>query len=444
MKADFLKYLPLFLMHRLEKSHGLRLIVSNTGWMIADKIVRMGVGLYVGIWIARYLGPEKFGSLSYAQAFVALFSSLSALGLDGIVVRNIVRNPGERDEIMGSAFLLRLMAGATAIVIVIGAIIFSRPDDPATCQLVAVISLGMIFQAFDTIDYLFQSQILSKYSIWPKNAAFLFASAIKLYFVVKGAPLIAFAWVGVVESVVGSCGLLITYRFSGNLLSSWSSSRLRMKSLLADSWPLIFSGIVIMIYMRIDQIMLGNMSGKKEVGIYAVAVGLAEAWYFVPGTIVTSVFPHIVKASAENNEIFNGRLQQLYNLMALLGFLVALPATFLAGWVVETLYGTAYAKAGPMLAVLVWAGIFVNLGIARSTFLTAMNWTRLHFITVAMGCFVNVVLNCLLIPRYGGMGAVIASCVAYWFAAHGVCFLYRPLFRTGIMMTKALLYPKVW
>jgi O-antigen/teichoic acid export membrane protein len=151
-----------------------------------------------------------------------------------------------------------------------------------------------------------------------------------------------------------------------------------------------------------------------------------------------------VEAKAVSEELFYDRLQKFYNMMAFIGYAVALPVTFLAGWVVELLFGHAYGKAGAMLAVLIWAGLFVNLGVARSSFLMSMNWTKVHFMTVFMGCLVNVALNYILIPRYGGMGAVIASCIAYWVAAHGSCYLYKPLFRTGNMLTRALFFPKIW
>jgi O-antigen/teichoic acid export membrane protein len=217
-----------------------------------------------------------------------------------------------------------------------------------------------------------------------------------------------------------------------------------MGSMLSDSWPLIFSSIVIMIYMRIDQIMIGDMIGNEEVGIYSSAVRLAEAWYFIPGTIVASVFPSIVKAKETSEDLFYSRFKNNFIFIAFLGYLVAIPTTFIAPWLITSLYGSAYAKAGPMLSLLIWAGLFVNLGIARSSFLTAMNWTRVHFMTVFLGCVINIALNLALIPRYGGMGAVIASCVAYWFAVHGACIVYKPLHETGHMLTKAMAYPKVW
>jgi O-antigen/teichoic acid export membrane protein len=199
-----------------------------------------------------------------------------------------------------------------------------------------------------------------------------------------------------------------------------------------------------MIYMRIDQVMIGEMVGDKEVGIYSVAVQLVEAWYFLPGIIVSSVFPSIVEAKSMGDAVFYERLQKLYNFLALMAYAVAIPVTFLAGWIIELLFGPLYGKAGPMLSLLIWSFLFTNLGVARSTFLTAMNWTKIHLMTVSLGCIINVGLNYLLIPRYGGMGAVIASCVAYWFAMHGACFIYKPLHKTGRMLTKAMICPRPW
>ncbi len=130
--------------------------------------------------------------------------------------------------------------------------------------------------------------------------------------------------------------------------------------------------------------------------------------------------------------------------MAFAGYAVAIPFTFLSGWVVELLFGAAYAKAGPLLSVMIWAGLFMNLVTAKNIYLISRNWNRLHLVSMSLGCVINVLLNYVLIPVYGAMGAVIASCIAYWFAAHGTCFLFKPLHKTGYMITKALVFPRVW
>jgi O-antigen/teichoic acid export membrane protein len=438
------KFLPRVVRKKIENRHNLQKIIDNVGWLFADKLLRLGGGLLVGVWVARYLGPDQFGLFSYSLAFSAMFTTIAALGLDGIVVRNIVRDPSCRDEVLGTVFVLKVAGGVVAIGLTLGSIFLLRPHDTVAHLLVGVIAVGTVFQAFDVIDFWFQSQILSRYTIYAKNSAFLVITVVKILLILMNAPLVSFAYAGLAEIILGAVGLMLVYRINGYSMKKWRGGRGLAGKLLHDSWPLIFSGIVIMIYMRIDQVMLGDMVGNEEVGIYSAAVRLAEAWYFIPGAIVASVFPSIVEAKTISDDLFYGRLQKLYNLMTLLGYIVALPVTFLASWLIKFLYGTAYIKAGPMLALLIWAGLFVNLGIARSSFLTTMNWTRVHFMTVFLGCIVNVALNFVLIPRYGGMGAVIASCVAYWFAVHGACFVYKPLYKTGRMLTKAMAYPKVW
>jgi O-antigen/teichoic acid export membrane protein len=302
----------------------------------------------------------------------------------------------------------------------------------------------MIFNAFDTLDFWFQSQVQSKYTVYAKNSAFLIVSVVKVFLILGNAPLVAFAYAGFVEIAIGSVGIVATYRLSGHRMGSLQSNVPRAIGMLKDAWPLILSGVAIMIYMRIDQVMIGEMVGDKEVGIYSVAVQLVEAWYFLPGIIVSSVFPSIVEAKSMGDAVFYERLQKLYNFLALMAYAVAIPVTFLAGWIIELLFGPPYGKAGPMLSLLIWSVLFTNLGVARSTFLTAMNWTKIHLMTVSLGCIINVGLNYLLIPRYGGMGAVVASCIAYWFAMHGACFVYKPMHKTGHMLTKAMIYPRVW
>jgi O-antigen/teichoic acid export membrane protein len=339
---------------------------------------------------------------------------------------------------------LKVIGGAVAFIAAAGTIFVLRPADTLSHRMVGIIAVGAVFQAFNVIEYWFHSQVQAKYAVLAKNIAFSICSVVKIVLILVAAPLIAFAWVALLEIVAGSAGLIVAYRSRGNRLGNWSGSLNRAGELLKDSWPLMLSGMVIMVYLRVDQVMLGEMAGSEELGIYSVAVRLAEVWFFIPTIIYWSVFPSIVEAKGTSDELFYERLQKLYNLMALTAYAVALPVALMAQWLVPLLFGEAYARGGLMLAVLIWTNIFMSLEMARTSFLNAMNWTRIHLVTVSLGCVLNIVLNYFLIPIYGGMGAVIASLIGYWFAAHGSCFLFKPLFRTGFMLTKALVYPKIW
>lgn len=444
MNETWIRYLPAFIRRKVEGRHAMQQAMGNTGWLFADNILRMGVGFLVSIWVTRYLGPELYGALSYATAFVVIFSSIAMVGLEGIVLRNLVRDPSRRDEILGSAFVLKLIGGVVAFALTLAAISLLRPVDGSTRLLVGITALGTLFQALGTVDFWFQSQLQSRYSACARSAACIIVCTVKVTLILVNAPLVAFACAGAAEILLGLAGMTVLYRLNGHRMKDWRANRAMAAELLRDSWPLLLSDVVMFVYLKIDKIMIGEMVGNRELGIFAVAAMIAEALYVIPLAIYPSVFPGIVEAMGQTEELFDARMQQFYNLMALLGYLVALPVTLLAGWLVPLMFGEAYGKAAALLAGLVWAGLFFNLMVARSQFLTAMNWTRLHFITDFLGCVFNVGLNLFLIPRYGGMGAVVASIISYWFVAHGSCFVFKPLFKTGTMMTKAMLYPKIW
>lgn len=440
----WLRWLPAFCRKRLENRDYLLNVIDNTGWQFADNLVRVTIGLLLGIWIARYLGPVQFGLLSFAMAFVVLFSPLAALGLDDIVVRNLVRDPATHEETLGTAFILKLLGGAVSIIAAVSVIFILRPDDDLSQGLVMIISAGGIFQAFNVIEFWFNSQVQAKYIVIARSSAFFLCALIKLGLLLGAAPLHAFAWVAAFELLAGALTLIAVYQRQGLELRRWVFRPAMAKNLLRDSWPLILSCIVISIYLRIDQVMLGEMLGDEAVGVYSVAVRLTEAWLFIPTAVYWSVLPSLVEAKESGDEIFYQRLQTYYNLMALTAYSIAIPMTFFAKGLVVTLFGAAYESAGLMLAVMIWANLFTFLELARSAFFNVMNWNRIYFVTLALGALLNLALNWLLIPRYGGLGAAIATCLSYWFAAHGSCFFYRPLHKTAMMLTRAMIYPRFW
>jgi O-antigen/teichoic acid export membrane protein len=444
LNASWTKYLPKPLRERLHGRQQLQNAIGNSGWLMFEKILRMAIGLFINVWIARYLGPNDFGLLSYALAFAGLFVPLVTLGLDEIVVRNIVRDPACRDKTLGTAFIIKLVGSAAAFIAATTAAILLRPSDTLSHWLVGIIAAGSLFQSLNIIDIWFNSQVQTKYAVNARNAAFAICTAMRIALILTKAPLTAFAVVITIETAIASAGLVIAYRLRGESFRKWHATLATAKNLLKDSLPLLLSFVSVGIYQRIDQVMLQEMSGSSEVGIYAVAVRLSEVWAFIPNAIFWSVYPSIVKAKQVSDELFHDRLQKFYNLVVLLSYVVAVPMTFCSQWLVDTLFGAAYTRAGIMTAWLIWAHVFISLEIAKSAFLAAMNWYTIYFISVFSGCILNILMCYFLIPRYGGMGAVAASIVAYWFVAHGSCFLFRHTFKTGHMISKSLLFPRCW
>ena len=416
---------------------GFKRYFVNTSWLMGHRVLSLVVALFVGVYVARYLGPERFGLLSYAGSFVGLFTALATLGLDGIVVRELVKTPERRDELLGTAFWLKVGGAIIVCVCIATAIPFSH-NDTQTNIMIAIIAFAVIFQAFNVIDFNFQAAVKSRYVVYAQLISLVVSSITKLVFVRISAPLVWFACVFLLDAVVLSVGLIAVYLQTTDKMWYWKWRWHTAKELLKDSWPLILSGMAISIYMKIDQVMIKEMLDAGSVGNYAAAVRLSEAWYFIPMAITSSVFPAIINAKKQSKELYYQRLQKLYDLMVWLAVAIALPITFLAPWVIRVLYGDAFLQASGVLSIHIWAGVFVFLGVASGKWLLTENLQIFSTINTSIGAMVNIVLNYILIKKMGINGAAISTLISYFIAAY-LCLSFFDKTRINfINLTKSL------
>ncbi len=267
---------------QLKNHQGFMKYFKNTSWLFGEKILRMVVGLFVGISVARYLGPEQFGLFSYAQSFVGLFTAIAGLGLDGIIVRELVKDPSKQAVLLGTAFRLKLI-GALLVLIALAAAVKLSHQDSLTTLLIFIIASATIFQSFNIIDFFFQAKVLSKYVVYANIISLLISSLVKISLILSNAPLVTFAVVILFDSLILMLGFVYFFQRHSKLnIKALTFKKEVALSLLKDSWPLILSGLVISIYMKVDQIMIKEMLNAEAVGQYAAAVRLSEAWYFIP------------------------------------------------------------------------------------------------------------------------------------------------------------------
>ena len=425
----------------LLKHKGFIKYFKNTSWVLIEKIIRFTVGLFVGVWVARYLGPERFGLLSYAQSFVGLFTIIASLGLNGIVVRELVKNNNLNDEIIGTAFWLKLIAAFGVLLLLAIAINFTS-NDTYTNILIFIIASATIFQSFNVVDFYFQSKVMSKFVVYANIISLFLSSIVKITLILNEAPLLAFAWVILFDSFILACGFIYFY-IKKNLKFKIKNLKLKIKtatSLLKDSWPLILSGIAISIYMKIDQVMIKEMMNAEAVGQYAAAVRLSEVWYFIPMVITASLFPAIINAKKKNENLYYLRLQRLYDFMAFMGIAIAVTMTFLSTWITELLYGAQYNQAGSVLVIHIWAGVFVFLGVASAKWFIIENLQMLTLQKTFYGMITNIILNFILIPKYGIQGAAFATLVSQATSAYVTDFFYIKTRKVFYMKSKSIFF----
>ena len=399
------------------RSPGFKRYFANTSWLIGQRVLSMIVALFVGIYVARYLGPEQFGLLNYAISFVGLFTALATLGLDSIVIRELVKSPECKNKLLGTTFWLKAGGAILMWAGIACAIPFSH-SDTQTNLLILVIAFAAIFQAFNVIDFNYQAAVKSRYVVYVQMVSLAVSSITKLIFIWISAPLIWFACVFLIDAVVRAVGLATMYLINKEKMWQWQWQWQTAKRLLKDSWPLLLSGMVISIYMKIDQVMIKEMLGVEQVGFYAAAVRLSEAWYFIPMLITSSLFPAIINAKKQSEERYYQRLQKLYNLMVWMAVGIALPTTFLAPWVITFLYGEVFLPSAMVLSIHIWAGVFVFLGVASGKWYICENMQKGLFYRTAGGAICNVILNVIMIPKYGISGAAISTFISQSVAAY--------------------------
>ncbi|MEG3837414.1 MULTISPECIES: flippase [unclassified Microcoleus] len=405
----------------------LRQVLSNIAWLFTDQILQMGLGLFVGLWVARYLGPTQFGLLNYAIAFVSLFSSVATMGLGTLVVRNIARDPECKNETLGTAFGLQFTGGCITLLLTVTVIALLKPNDTLTRWLVGIIAAGTIFNAFEAINFWFQSQIQSKYTVLAKNSVCFLVAAVRIGLVTIKAPLLAFAWVRLTEVALVGIAYVYFYQLTGNKIKDWHFSWERCKELLSESWPIILSGLAVYVYSKTDQIMLGAMNKNAELGYYAAAVKISEICDFLPMIISGSIFPKLANLRNTNYEEYLNKFQIYSDIMIFLWLGVAIPISLLSPWIVHLLYGENYAKSAAVLSIYVWAQFGSNFGVARSTYLNIEGQLRYGLYLTVVGSIFNVGLNFFLIPKYGAFGATAATLITYFYVIILVNFLIKEL-----------------
>ena len=435
---------PVSFLARVVRQPGRRRIAANTAWLFIDKAVCVVVGLSVGVWVARYLKPTSFGLLNYALAVVHFFVPITGLGLKNIVVRNLVRAPETRDEVIGTTLVLRL--GVSLCVVLGLGISFAcglGPGNGMVRWLIVIVSGQLVFNALgEPVGFWFESQLQSKYTVWARDVSVVLAGLLKVGLILVGASLLAFAVATTLQTLVFAVALIVFWRLVGNRFFGLRGSIKCAKRMLSDSWPLIFSALAVVTYMRIDQVMLGHLAGAEALGTYSVAVRLSELWYFIPMAIAQSLFPAIVRSrEIHSEEGYHHRIQAFFDLMSAVAYVIVVPLSLIAVPLVSVLFGAEYAEAGPVLRVHIWAFVFVSLGAARSRWLTTEGIIRFQLFSTLLGAGINVVLNIFLIPRYVGLGAAWATLISYGLAAYISSVCYGPVRSVFKKLTLALLVP---
>lgn len=378
---------------------------------MAEKLLRLGCALIISIAIARALGPAQFGALQYALSFVGIFGMMISLGLDPVILRGLIIRPADAGALLGTAMTMRFFAACCGVIaMLVSSHLMGHP--PLVTLMITILGATLLLHSPQIIEQYFQAHTAASTASIIYIIAALSGAAWVAYGVFSKAPIIYFSMQLVVEATLISTGLLLAiHRCNTSQLKIYFDRKLLLP-LVDECWPLTLSLLMIGVYSNIDKILVRQLLGDESIGVYAAAVKLSEAWYFIPMVIVNSLFPAIVRARESSPERYRQRLQDLYDFMAWLGIAIALPVSLTADWIVTSLYGESYQSAGSILRWHIWATVLVFLGVASGRWLILEGYTKAYMWRTFAGVVANIALILLLVPKAGALGAAWATIIS--------------------------------
>ena len=395
----------------MEKNITLKNIFENSMWQIGEKIITMIFSVFVTSIVARYLGTEDYGFVNYIISIVMLFTTFSTLGMEKITIKDIIEREESEERILGTSFYIRLIGGIV-LIFISQITIYILDEKNMLAQLLGLLmGLCMIFRAYEVIEYYLQSQMKLKTISIIRFCSTFFVAILRILVVIFDWGIVGFTATYLFDAIIVAVLLKIWYKKRKKLKFKFSLEY--AKRILSKCWYVAISGLMVTLYMRIDQVMLGSMlDNKTENGIYSAAVRIAEIWYFVPTAIISAFQPAIVMKKKHSEEQYEKTMQRLYDIVAIVGIAFGILITLFGDIAVQILYGDEYKGATSILKISVWAGLFATLGTARSVWLVNENLQKYSLIYTSVGCVTNIVLNYFLIPKIGAKGAAIATLIA--------------------------------
>lgn len=395
--------------------------IHNTGWILFAQIYQMLLSIVIGVISARYLGPSNYGTINYAASYISFFTIACALGLEGIVVKEMVENRDNEGVVLGSSIVMRLAAGFLSMFAVCVIVTVLNTGDHLLQLVTFFQSLALLFNAFHIIDFWYQSLLRSKISSIIKCVSYTGMSGYRVWLLVTGKSVEWFAFATSLDALLIAILFLFCYKRDGIHRLAFSLNM--SKHLISLSYHLIISSLMAVIYNQMDRLMIGKMIDQTHVGYYAAASTICHMWLFIPQALANSARPLIMGLKAKNNELYIRRIKQLNCITFWLGVAFAITVTLLSHFIIDILYGSDYLEAKGPLLLMIWSTVFASLSYTRSIWMISENKQKYTKQILICGVVVNLVLNYICIPAIGMNGAAAATLVT-----EAICCLIAPLF----------------
>lgn len=413
-------------------------VLKNISWLIGARIIQMIFSFIVGILTARYLGPNNYGLINYGAVYTGIFSSVCSLGLNSIVVKELIDKKDSQGETLGTIIVLKFIASSLSVIAIYSLSSIIDANSSLTRDVVLLCSFGLIFQSFTIFEFWFQSRLESKMTALATMIAYIIVSVYRVYLLINGYEV---RWFAVATSIDYLCIALILYliyKHSGGPQLKFSFDR--AKSMIQISYHFILSSLMVSIYGNTDKFMIQHiLKDGSEVGYYSTAVSICSMWTFVLQAIIDSFTPTIMEMHKTDYQKYKKRNIQLYAIIFYISLFVSLFIMLFANFGISFLYGNSYLGAVAPLRIVTWYTAFSYLGVARNAWIVCENKQKYLKYLYISAALLNIVLNFFLIPLLGSSGAALASLITQIFTSIILPFFIKEIRENAMMIVYAIL-----
>lgn len=399
-------------------------IVRNVFWAVVGKVVTLLSTLFVGILVARYLGPEQYGLMNYIISIVGLYTVFSTFGTTEIIIRELSKKDLPATIILGTSFVVRL-ALAILTLLAIGLYLFFSDESVEVSGMILIYSSSIIFTCFDVIRHYFTSIIQNEYVVKSEIVRTIIGAGIKVILLLLKAPLIAFVAALAVDFVLLSSAYVLAYNNKVGRIRDWQFDKHFVRTLLSTSFPLVISSAAAIIYGRIDQVMISKMIDNESLGYFSTAVSFIGILTFIPGIMIQTVVPLLVKYRKENVQRYEMESQRIMNIATWSTMILCIILSSLSYHIIKYTYGMEYMTSVPVMQILTFKAVGIALATTGGQLIIIENIHQIAFIRNILTCIVCVVFNYLFIPQWGIIGSAWATIITVMFSG-GLANLFIP------------------
>ncbi|SNR58458.1 oligosaccharide flippase family protein [Lutibacter flavus] len=395
----------------------------NTKWFIAEKLTSLLVAIIIIPKIFNSLGVLNIGKLKFAETFVNFFTPIIFLGLSAICIRELIFYPKRTKFILATALYLRTASWLLSLIVIFTYTYFFIDNNLLILYL--LICFSYLVRVFDVFEYYFHAIKQTKYVFISKSISLLIVVLLQYYGVKNQIGIEYFASLIILDFLIQS---IIYYSIikTKNIFSfkDLVFSKVLAKYLLKNSFPLILSNFLILIYIVTDDFILKYYHGDESYGLYSTIYYLIITLTWSIGfSIINALFPSLAESYTTNLRVYYQKISSIIIYMLALGVLIIICYNLFSYHILNNFFDKSFLKINNMLKLFSWAPLFIFIGMIFEKHLIITNHIEKNVYRFILGCISNLILSMILIPKYEITGAIIAVLFSHFITNIGFLFL---------------------